>query len=70
MGKAVCKNNRQQVVLKKKKVENLKESLARIVVVVDLRGVGMCVSVREKGCVLQPLSMVNCFQLFLKATSG
>lgn len=53
MGKAVCKNNRQQVVLKKKKVENLKESLARIAVVVDLRGsvcVYVCESERERMC--------------------
>lgn len=34
------------MVLKKKKVENLKASLARIVVVLDLRG-SVCVCVRE-----------------------
>ncbi len=67
MRKAVCKNNRQQVVLKK--VVDLKELLVRVVVAVGLRGL-VCVCVRERGCVLQPLSMVNCFQPFLKATSG
>ena len=34
----------------------------------------LCVCERERaeerGCVLQPLSMVNCSQPFLKATSG
>lgn len=38
MRKAVCKNNRQQVVLKK--VIDLKELLARIVVAVGWRGLG------------------------------
>lgn len=38
MRKAVCKNNRQQVVLKK--VIDLKELLVRIVVAVGLRGLG------------------------------
>ncbi len=73
MRKAVCKNNRQQVVLKKKKVIDLKELPVRIVVAVGLRGSSsVCERERaeERGCVLQPLSMVNCFQPFLKATSG
>lgn len=45
MRKAVCKNNRQQVVLKK--VIDLKELLVRIVVAVGLRGLG-CVRKRAE----------------------
>lgn len=37
-----------------------------------MEGAGVCEkeSCREEGCVLEPLSMVNCFQPFLKATLG
>lgn len=60
MRKAVCKNNRQQVVFKKK-VPNLKGVLARAVVPVGSR-VHVCE--KEPRIKMSTFSVVNCFQPF------
>lgn len=70
MRKAVCKNNRQQVVFKEKSCGF--ERASGEVAAALKSCVGVCARARgiEKGMHFAAASMVNCLEPFLKATVG